>query len=157
MKLWGLKCWPAMSLYTNKKSLAFTLFQSCWEVISNCFKNQSLNLPLRRSYSVMFTTNKPKLAPTMLCDRRAHRLRAVRSFGHQVKPNIAVNGGPNLRRLSLPTRSFMFTCIVKIAQGDWNRRNLEPPSELYKDWNDTCKPNFEAFVEADMQVIPSPP
>ena len=30
-------------------------------------------------------------------------------------------------------------------------------SELYKDWNDTCKPNFEAFVEADMQVIPSPP
>ena len=31
------------------------------------------------------------------------------------------------------------------------------PSELYKDWNDTCKPNFEAFVEADMQVIPSPP
>ena len=30
-------------------------------------------------------------------------------------------------------------------------------SELYKDWNDTWKPNFEAFVEADMQVIPSPP
>ena len=59
--------------------------------------------------------------------------------------------------LSLPTRSFMFTRIVKIAQGDWNRRNLGPPSELYKDWNDTCKPNFEAFVEADMQVIPSPP
>ena len=26
-----------------------------------------------------------------------------------------------------------------------------------KDWNDTWKPNFEAFVEADMQVIPSPP
>ena len=39
--------------------------------------------------------------------------------------------------LSLPTRSFVFTCIVKIAQGDWNRRNLEPPSELYKDRNDT--------------------
>ena len=30
-------------------------------------------------------------------------------------------------------------------------------SELYKDWNDTCKPNFEAFVEADIQVIASPP
>ena len=30
-------------------------------------------------------------------------------------------------------------------------------SELQKDWNDTWKPNFEAFVEADMQVIPSPP
>ena len=44
-----------------------------------------------------------------------------------------------------------------MEQEDWNRRNLEPPSELYKDWNDTCKPNFEAFVEADMQVIPSPP
>ena len=29
--------------------------------------------------------------------------------------------------------------------------------ELQKDWNDTWKPNFEAFVEADMQVIPSPP
>ena len=42
----------------------------------------------------------------------------VRSFGHRVKPNMAVNGGPNLRRLSLPTRSFIFTCIVKIAQGD---------------------------------------
>ena len=32
-----------------------------------------------------------------------------------------------------------------------------PTSELQRDWNDTCKPNFEAFVEADMQVIPSPP
>ena len=32
-----------------------------------------------------------------------------------MKPNMAANGGPNLRRLSLPTRSFMFTCIVKIA------------------------------------------
>ena len=30
-------------------------------------------------------------------------------------------------------------------------------SELQRDWNDTCKSNFEAFVEADMQVIPSPP
>ena len=34
-----------------------------------------------------------------------------------MKPNMADNGGPNLRRLSLPTRSFMFTRIVKIAQG----------------------------------------
>ena len=42
----------------------------------------------------------------------------VRSSGHRVKPNMAANGGPNLRRLSLPTRSFIFTCIVKIAQGD---------------------------------------
>ena len=42
----------------------------------------------------------------------------VRSFGHLVKPNMAVNGGPNLRRFSLPTRSFMFTRMVKIAQGD---------------------------------------
>ena len=31
-----------------------------------------------------------------------------------------------------------------------------PTDELQRDWNDTCKPNFEAFVEADMQVIPSP-
>ena len=30
-------------------------------------------------------------------------------------------------------------------------------SELQKDCKDTCKPNFEAFVEAGMQVIPSPP
>ena len=42
----------------------------------------------------------------------------VRSSGHRLKPNMAVNGGPNLRRLSLPARSFMFTRIVKIAQGD---------------------------------------
>ena len=42
----------------------------------------------------------------------------VRSSGHRVKPNMAANGGPNLRRLSLPTRSFIFTCIVKIEQGD---------------------------------------
>ena len=55
----------------------------------------------------------------------------VRSSGHRVKPNMAVNGGTNLRRLSLPTRSFIFTCIVKIAQGDWNRRNLEPPCPPY--------------------------
>ena len=55
----------------------------------------------------------------------------VRSSGHRVKPNMAVNGGPNLRRLSLPTRSFMFTCIVKMEQGDWNRRNLEPPCPPY--------------------------
>ena len=55
----------------------------------------------------------------------------VRSSGHRVKPNMADNGGPNLRRLSLPTRSFMFTCIVKMAQGDWNRRNLEPPCPPY--------------------------
>ena len=34
-----------------------------------------------------------------------------------MKPNMAANGGPNLRRLSLPTRSFIFTRIVKIAQG----------------------------------------
>ena len=33
--------------------------------------------------------------------------------------------------LSLPTRSFIFTCIVKIAQGDWNRCNLEPPCPPY--------------------------
>ena len=26
-------------------------------------------------------------------------------------------------------------------------------SELQRDWNDTCKQNFEAFMEADMQVI----
>ena len=56
---------------------------------------------------------------------------AVRSSGHRVKPNMAANGGPNLRRLSLPTRSFIFTRIVKIAQGDWNRRNLEPPCPPY--------------------------
>ena len=55
----------------------------------------------------------------------------VRSSGHRVKPNMADNGGPNLRRLSLPTRSFIFTCIVKIAQGDWNRRNLDPPCPPY--------------------------
>ena len=55
----------------------------------------------------------------------------VRSSGHRVKPNMAVNGGPNLRRLSLPMRSFMFTCIVKMEQGDWNRRNLEPPCPPY--------------------------
>ena len=34
---------------------------------------------------------------------------------------------------------------------------LDLTSELQRDWNDICKPNFEAFVEADMQVIPSPP
>ena len=55
----------------------------------------------------------------------------VRSSGHRVKPNMAANGGPNLRRLILPTRSFMFTCIVKIAQGDWNRRDLGPPCPPY--------------------------
>ena len=55
----------------------------------------------------------------------------MRSSGYRVKPNMAVNGGPNLRRLSLLTRSFMFTRIVKIAQGDWNRRNLEPPYPPY--------------------------
>ena len=33
-------------------------------------------------------------------------------------PSEAKYGGPNLRRLSLPTRSFMFTCIVKMEQGD---------------------------------------
>ena len=46
---------------------------------------------------------------------------------------------------------------MKDRVGRLRRRKLGPPSELYKDWNDTCKPNFEAFVEADMQVIPSPP
>ena len=30
-------------------------------------------------------------------------------------------------------------------------------SELQRDWNDTWKLNFEAFVETDMHVIPSPP
>ena len=59
---------------------------------------------------------------------------SVRSSGDRVKPNMAANGGPNLRQSQSPYAS-----------------------ELYKDWNDTCKPNFEAFVEADMQVIPSPP
>ena len=28
---------------------------------------------------------------------------------------------------------------------------------VFIEFTDTCKPNFEAFVEADMQVIPSPP
>ena len=36
-----------------------------------------------------------------------------------------------LTYVSLPTRFSMFTCIVKIAQGDWNRRNLEPPCPSY--------------------------
>ena len=51
-------------------------------------------------------------------DQRVLYISGVRSSGHRVKPNMAVNGGPNLRRLSLPTRSFIFTRIVKIAQGD---------------------------------------
>ena len=25
----------------------------------------------------------------------------------------------------------------------------------WRDWDDTCKPDFEAFMEADMQVIPT--
>ena len=40
---------------------------------------------------------------------------------------------------------YMFACVCAVI------------SELQSDWNDTWKPNFEAFVEADMQVIPSPP
>ena len=44
-----------------------------------------------------------------------------------------------------------------LAGTDKERPGCSKTSELYKDWNDTCKPNFEAFVEADMQVIPSPP
>ena len=44
--------------------------------------------------------------------------------------------------------------FVKKARKD---RESSSYSELQRDWNDTCKPNFEAFVEADMQVIPSPP
>ena len=29
------------------------------------------------------------------------------------------------------------------------------PIELWKDWNDTCKPYFEANMEADMQPVNS--
>ena len=39
-------------------------------------------------------------------------------FRSPMKPNMAANGGLSYVSLSLPTRSFMFTCIVKIAQGD---------------------------------------
>ena len=38
----------------------------------------------------------------------------VRSSGHRVKPNMAANGGPNLRQSQSPYAVFQFTCIVKI-------------------------------------------
>ena len=38
---------------------------------------------------------------------------------------------PGCSKTRLPTQSFIFTRIVKIAQGDWNRRNLEPPCPPY--------------------------
>ena len=66
-------------------------------------------------------------------------------------------GGSKLRRFQSPCAIFTIHVNMKDRIGRLRRRKLGPPSELYKDWNDTCKPNFEAFVEADMQVIPSPP
>ena len=47
----------------------------------------------------------------------------VRSSGHRVKPNMAANWALSYVSTSLLTRSFMFTCYVKTAQGDGNRRN----------------------------------
>ena len=50
---------------------------------------------------------------------------------------------PKLRQSLSPYAVFhVYTCIVKTAQGDWNRRNSGPPSELQRDWNDTCKQNW---------------
>ena len=55
----------------------------------------------------------------------------VRSSGHRVKPNMAAMEALSYVGFSLPTRSFMYTCYVKIAQGDWNRRNSGPPCPPY--------------------------
>ena len=52
-----------------------------------------------------------------------------------------------------------FWLISGVARASFFKRDCWKlyPSELQKDWNDTWKPNFAALVEADMQVIPSPP
>ena len=55
----------------------------------------------------------------------------VRSSGHRLKPNMAAMEALSYVGFSLPTRSFMYTCYVKIAQGDWNRRNSGPPCPTY--------------------------
>ena len=46
----------------------------------------------------------------------------VRSSGHRVKPDMAAMEALSYVGFSPPTLSFMFTCYVKTAQGDWNRR-----------------------------------
>ena len=48
----------------------------------------------------------------------------LRSSGHRVKSTMVTNGALSYVRFSVPTRSFMFTCHGKTAQGAWNRRNL---------------------------------
>ena len=67
------------------------------------------------------------LSHQLSAEQWALYISGVRSSGHKVKLNMAANGGLIYVSLSLPTLSFMFTCIVKIAQGDWDRRNLGPP------------------------------
>ena len=59
-----------------------------------------------------------------------------------------------------PCRFYLGIGIAQFANILTSRSSRESMqlSELQTDWNDTCKPNFEAFVEADTQVvIPSPP
>ena len=59
-------------------------------------------------------------------DQWALYISGVRSSGHRVKPNMAAMEALSYVGFSPPTRSFMFTCYVKTAQGDWNRRNSGP-------------------------------
>ena len=72
-------------------------------------------------------------------------------------PSEGKHGGqwsPKLRQSQSPYAVF---CVYVLRTKPRRGTETDVTSELYKDWNDTCKPNFEAFVEADMQVIPSPP
>ena len=60
----------------------------------------------------------------------------VRSSGHQVKPNMAANGGPNLRQSQSPYAVFHVYAYSK-------------NSELNVDnWNDNCEAKSEAKSQA---------
>ena len=61
---------------------------------------------------------------------------------------------PWVTSVSVPLRGFS---VTRKHERSRRETEIDVTSELQKDWNDTHKPNFEAFVEADMQVIPSPP
>ena len=79
-------------------------------------------------------------ATRMLCqypsaNQWALYISGVRSSCHRAKPSMAANGALSYVSLSLPTRSFMLTCYVKIAQGVWNGRNSGPP----------CLPRLTSF------------
>ena len=100
-----------------------------YENIYSIFENAQIFLSYVYTLRLIGPISYPGECDLMVLPRKyGVYISGVRSSDHRVKPNMAANGAQSyVKTWKTPTLSFMFTCHVKTAQGDWNRRNSGPP------------------------------